>query len=176
MTETWRPIAGYEYYEVSDAGRVRSIKRTTRMGARGGSILKPLRDHYGYVTVILYQNGTRRRFKIHTLVLEAFVGPRPHRMDACHYPDPNKKNCALSNLRWDTRINNLRDKICHGTQTRGAHHPVARLNESQVRSIFLMRQDGVSARDIANRLSVSSSLIYLILNRKLWAHLSTEAA
>ena len=50
--EIWCPINGYEgLYEVSDKGRVRSIKFGKER------ILKPLRNTCGYLQVQLWNNG-----------------------------------------------------------------------------------------------------------------------
>lgn len=56
-----------------------------------------------------------RHASVHPLVLEAFVGPRPPGMEACH-ADGNKTNNALSNLRWDTKRANELDAIRLGTR------------------------------------------------------------
>jgi hypothetical protein len=68
-------------------------------------------DKGGYYRVCLDKNGKVRSFLVQRLVLETFVGPCPDGMEACHYPDSNKANNALSNLRWDTRLENVKDKI-----------------------------------------------------------------
>lgn len=57
------------------------------------------------------QSWTKRR--VHLLVLETFVGPRPHGMFGCHN-DGDKDNNRLENLRWDTASNNSYDTVRHG--------------------------------------------------------------
>ncbi len=62
--------------------------------------LKPiLRD--GYPTVNLSRSGTKAARRIHRLVLEAFVGPCPEGMVACHN-DGSRTNNDLANLRFDS--------------------------------------------------------------------------
>jgi hypothetical protein len=48
-------------------------------------------------------------------VLETFVGPRPPEYDCCHFPDPSHDNNRLDNLRWDTKSENAKDAVRHGT-------------------------------------------------------------
>jgi hypothetical protein len=129
MNETWLPVPGYEsLYEVSDHGRVRSMDRLQRRGPapgmcyRRGRILKPMRSTVGRLKVGLYSGGARRMFLIHRLVLEAFVGPCPDGMEACHYDDDPDNN-HLSNLRWDTRLANRADLVRNGIHwnTRKTH-------------------------------------------------------
>jgi len=116
-SETWKPVVGYEgSYEVSDQGRVRSLDRfvITRGGVRKrtkGKILRTSVMNMGYLQVSL---GRAKKVTVHRLVLEAFVGPAPEGSEACHYPDPDRSNSALSNLRWRTRSDNIRDCIGHG--------------------------------------------------------------
>lgn len=118
MSETWKPIPGWEgAYEVSDQGRVRSLPRAVRhyrggASRRGGRILRPgvVRD---YERVVLQRDGRTKNVAVHRLVLTAFIGPCPPGMEACH-GDGNRRNNRLSNLRWDTKAANCRDRTTHG--------------------------------------------------------------
>src|SRR5262245_50618733 len=56
--------------------------------------------------------------KVHRLVLLAFVGPCPGGMECCHANDDRQDN-RLSNLRWDTRGNNISDAIRNGRNCQG---------------------------------------------------------
>ncbi len=108
----WRSISGFEgRYEVSNLGDVRSLASVNG----GGRVLKPYTAVDGYHLVDLFgSTGARRRAaRVHCLVLEAFVGPRPDGMYGCHN-DGNPQNNLLSNLRWDTPRNNSLDKVIHG--------------------------------------------------------------
>lgn len=127
--EQWRPVAGHEgLYEVSDRGRVRSIDRTIicRNGTtsrRPGKMLKPQITPHGYRRITFgYRRGQQY---VQSLVLTAFVGPRPAGLEACHN-DGDPSNNMLSNLRWDTRISNMLDQVRHGThgQARKTHCPL----------------------------------------------------
>lgn len=122
--EKWLPVPGYPDYEVSDQGRVRSLdrevssphwKRTKTVKGRllkqskvGGS--KPGGRYYGCV---LYRDRRRRPVMVHSLVLEAFVGPRPEGMNGCHRDD-NPENNRLDNLYWGTQQQNVQDAIGSG--------------------------------------------------------------
>jgi len=123
--ETWLPIAGYPDYEVSDQGRVRSLDRYVKFANGSGRtalglILKPWKHMGDYQAVGL--RPTKKRFLIHALVLEAFVGPRPEGMVCCHI-DGNPANNHVSNLRWGSYSENNHDLVRHGThfQARKTH-------------------------------------------------------
>jgi hypothetical protein len=120
MTEQWRSVVGYEdIYEVSDRGRVRTIARMTERLGRPYPIKARLRaittcKARGYQTVPLTDaEGHPRRRYVHRLVLEAFTGPCPQGMEACHN-DGDPGNNAIGNLRWDTHASNIADVIAHG--------------------------------------------------------------
>lgn len=106
--ELWRVHPVYTDYEISDAGRVRRC--TAKGGTRVGRMKSQRPNDGGYLTVMLGKKCVR----VHVLVLEAFVGPRPAKHDACHY-DGTRTNNALSNLRWATRSENMSDARRHGT-------------------------------------------------------------
>lgn len=120
--ETWRSVVGYEgLYEVSDLGRVRSLDRVVdRPKTAGGPqrlrgrILRTTQRADGRLYVTLSKGGKVRPSRVSVLVLTAFVGPRPMDLVGCHN-DGNPANNSLSNLRWDTQSENMRDKGRHGT-------------------------------------------------------------
>ena len=117
--EQWRPIPGYEgLYEVSDLGRVRSLGRTTRdRKVVPPRVMKGSPDMGGYLSVKLYGGeqgrGGRKLRKVHHLVLEAFVEPKPQGK-MCRHLDGDPQNNSLENLRWGTCAENAQDKIRHG--------------------------------------------------------------
>ncbi|WP_043598921.1 NUMOD4 motif-containing HNH endonuclease [Nocardia otitidiscaviarum] len=129
--EQWRPIAGCEgLYSVSDRGRVRSERRIV-MRSNGvpqrinERILRQQTEEKGHKAVHIRVDGVRVVLKVHQLVLEAFVGPRPPGMVACHYDD-DKENNQVSNLRWATYSDNMSDQIRNGThyQLNKTHCPL----------------------------------------------------
>lgn len=118
-TERWLPVVGWEgLYEVSDHGRVRSlpwtkIRSNGAMFTLRGRVLKASPSSSGYPRVTLHKNGRMTYKHVHTLVMASFVGPQPENTDVCH-SDGNPTNNRLSNLRFDTRVGNMRDAITQG--------------------------------------------------------------
>jgi hypothetical protein len=110
MQEIWHSIAGFPDYEVSDLGRVRSVKKN-----RNALVLKPQKHTGGYRIVTFWSNGTPTIHFVHKLVLAAFIGPRPEGMQACHGNGVEADN-RLVNLRWDTPKANQADRAAHGTR------------------------------------------------------------
>lgn len=117
--EIWKPVVGYEgLYEVSDRGNVRRIPAiiSTVRGPRpvGGRDIRATPNRDGYPKVCLSQNGQRRTFYVHNLVLSAFVRPRANGEVACHN-DGDPGNNQVGNLRWDKQSENVLDEVRHGT-------------------------------------------------------------
>lgn len=109
--ESWLPVVGYEgIYEVSDHGSVRSLDRRTAAGRFQRGRAMSLVKRAGRVDVRLTRDGVGRTRFVHHLVLEAFVGPRPAGMQACHF-NGNGHDNRLSNLRWDTQSGNQLDAV-----------------------------------------------------------------
>lgn len=119
--EQWRPAFGFgDSYEVSSHGRVRSVDRyvTSRNGVKQfyrGRLLNPYTSTGNYPRVALRRStGGQQWVRVHTLVLEAFVRPRPEGAVACHN-DGDPSNNRVENLRWDTYSENNHDLVRHGT-------------------------------------------------------------
>ena len=117
--EAWKAIPGYEgLYEVSDLGRVRSLDRMIKLHHGGeyrrkGRIRKLVANNDGYLNVALSKEGEQRLYKVHRLVLEAFVGQPKEEQEACHNNGDRSDN-RLSNLRWGTKKENMADIKKHG--------------------------------------------------------------
>ncbi len=130
-----------------------------------GRVLKPKTNKVsGYLSVQLnapHGNSTRT---VHTLVAEAFIGPRPAGLEVCH-EDGVPANCDKDNLRYDTPKNNRADSIRHGTIARGGALPHAKLNDAAVLAI---RIDGRLLRDIASEYGVSVSTVSRVRNGVDW--------
>lgn len=158
--EQWLSVVGFEgVYEVSDYGNIRSVK-TKKIKAY------TLNKKENRPFMNLHKGGRQKIMKPHTLVLTAFVGPRPAGLECCHN-DGNPWNNHISNLRWDTPQNNQRDRAKHGTSNRGEQCAAAKLTEQKV---FAIRLDSRLQREIAAEYGVRENTISRIKSGKRWAH------
>lgn len=167
--EVWLPVVGYEEcYEVSDGGNVRSIRNNH--GNRRQRPLKPELTQDGYYRVTLSDIDSKERRHVSHLVLEAFVGPRPEGMVACHGDDDGTNN-KLANLRWGTPRSNYDDKIRNGGG-RGSKHGAAQIDEVTARAIKAEAANrSILARDIASKYGVSVNIVRNIRNGNSWGWL-----
>lgn len=174
--EEWRPIPGFDGYEVSDLGRVRSVDReVVQISPWGGLIrrrikgvlLKPGRHPDGHLIVNLSNRIAGTKF-VHKLVLLTFIGPRPRGLQARHF-DGNPANNRLDNLRYGTPKDNSEDAFRHGTRIRGERQGRARLTEKDVRDIRASNLMGVT---LAKMYGVSPTQICNVRNGKAWSWLN----
>lgn len=163
IRERWRKVPGHPGYEVSDQGRVRSLDRevwSRRSGGRlyrrfyRGKMLSPRLNTDGYRVVTM--GNLWRDARVPCLVLLAFRGPPPRGMEACHR-DGVKSDDRLSNLKYDTHRNNLRDRAEHGTDPKGERHWMSKLTERDVRAIrrSLLRQSSLAKKYGVSRSNIS---------------------
>lgn len=124
----------------------------------------------GYKTIALVDvSGSRKSYKVHRLVLEAFVGSCPEGMQGCH-GDGNRQNNSLDNLRWDTAKSNCNDRNLHGSTVRGEACGNSKLTSEHVVDIRRRLADGEDVMSIAVMYSVTREAIYAIRASKTWRH------
>lgn len=167
----FRLAVGFPNYAVGDDGSVWS-RYVKGVGSRTNGPWKQLRLGLSgrYPTISLTRCSGRVTTQVHRLVLEAFVGPRPEGMQACHFPDQNTANVRLNNLRWDTPSANNRDKEKHGTHQIGEKNGRAKLTASQVLVIRERYNTGESPSVVGREFGVTETLVRLIGQRKCWKH------
>lgn len=175
FNEVWKEIDGFDGYEVSDAGNVRCWNSQNGRGLKLTTprSLKPSRfSGRPYFRVTLFRGGERTVRRLHHLVLEAFVGPCPEGMEACHGPLGGLNN-TLRNLRWDTKLANMQDQITSGTRIRGSTCPLSKIDEEKAREIkaALSKDSGYgSIKRIAALTGVSYRTVTEIKYENSWRH------
>ena len=113
--EQWKPIQEFNgEYDVSNLGRVRSMKRYYGVVGR---IMPQTIQRKGYYAVTFWMNNKAYCRKVHRLVIEAFT-PNPDSLPCINHIDGNKLNNHVSNLEWCTYQANMQ----HAVRT-GLTHP-----------------------------------------------------
>ena len=123
----------------------------------------------GYLRVNLLGGRRPKSVTVHTLVLLAFVGPRPLKMDGCHN-DGNPANNRLIKLRWDTRKNNHADKNTHGTMARGQKINTCKLTEEQVIEMRIERFNGANLAFLSEKYGITTTAVSWICLGYNWKH------
>ena len=178
--ELWLPVVGWEgYYEVSNLGRVRTVAGNFMQSRKGyddyqrtrfEKILSATSDKCGYQMVSLSRFGNGTTTRVHTLVLEAFVGPKSEGME-CRHLDGDPANNRLENLAWGTPSENQSDKIQHGTTNRGAKAAGSILCERDVLAIRRRAASGENRKALADEFGVAERTVSAVVTRQTWAWL-----
>jgi hypothetical protein len=179
MEVEYRDIAGFPGYRVGSDGSVWSRRTHT---ATSGRSVSALRDEWknlkpwptgkaGYLAVYLMRDAKRVPRKVYRLVLEAFVGPAPENCCACHNDGDTSNNC-LTNLRWDSVVNNSADKRSHGTLLQGEAVKSSKITADIAREIKRLIQAGERNCDIARRLGVTDKIVRRIRRCQTWKHVA----
>lgn len=160
--EEWKVIPEFPNYEVSNLGRVKSLQYKNNE-----RIMKQSSLPRGYLAFHLANNGIRKYYLAHRLVLHVF-DPRENEGEliARHLNDNTSDN-RLSNLTWGTHKDNMEDLAKSGKR-KGVLNFQSRLTEQQVIDIFNNKK---SCRKIAKEYKISRTVVSNIKNKKAWEHL-----
>ncbi len=164
--ETWRDVIGFEgIYQVSDCGRVRNSS---------GKILRLYlgRQSVDYPRIELSANGVARKYSVHRLVLEAFIGPSPTRAVGNH-KNGDKRDNRLANLEYMTSSENSihAARVLKTHKQKGSKHGLHKLVESEVLQIIARTETGEPLSTIAADFSVCLGTVSMIATGKTWRHL-----
>jgi len=100
--EVWKKVVGFEGYEISNLGRVKSLKQKKER------ILKSTKDTTGYLIVGLSNNNVAKTKRVHQLVAIAFLGHKPCGLKlVVDHIDNNPLNNRLDNLQITTQSKNI---------------------------------------------------------------------
>lgn len=169
----WLPVPGFDGYDVSDCGHVRSWRHKTGRRKKPWTLSRTVFNN-GYEYVHLYGGDVAMKIPVHRLVLLAFVGEPPAGAISRHL-DGDRLNNSAANLRWGTPQENQDDRIEHGTTCRGSRNPNALLTEIEVMCIFHDRRPHEA---IGEAFGVTAATVESIKGKRswgwLWRHLDAE--
>ncbi len=171
--EQWKPVSitkGGVRYEASNHGRIRSVGFECPCGRKHrGRILKQrVVCAKGLFKGHLYVTIDRPR-GVHTLVADAFLGPRPRGLVVCHNNGDSFDN-RPENLRYDSQKENIRDTIRHGSARIGAKNHGSRLSAGEVDRVKDLLASGCMPAVIAKWLGIGRKRIVDIKLGHAWKH------
>lgn len=169
----WRDIKGYDgIYRISDTGIVESLYRKeisrnkfgSMVRGRGGIELKSfINTQTGYLQVELNKDNKAKKFSIHRLVYEYFVGDLISGM-IIHHVDENKRNNTPENLKQITHKehNNIHKHACWATGLKLSENHKDNIKNSLIEKYkhrseetYRLYEDGKSNKEISKILCIS---------------------
>jgi hypothetical protein len=141
ISEIWKDIPGYEgFYQASDLGRIKSlaIENGKNSLAKQTRILKNVLNEHGYCYVTLAKDKIHKKYKVHRLVLCAFVNQSS--LD-CNHKNGIKSDNRLVNLEYCTRSENEKHAYRIGLKSNKEElHSQAKLTNNQVKRLRFIYQ------------------------------------
>lgn len=126
MKVAWKDVEGFENYQVSNQGEIRSKGWEQTIKGNGGTVytrnkqpktLKQYDNGRGYKFVCLYKNnGKQKQLLVHRIVAKHFCEGFKEGLHVNH-KDGNKENNKSSNLEWVTRSENMLHAVENGLLT-----------------------------------------------------------
>jgi len=149
-------------YWISNLGRIKGIRV---------DFLKPVKQENGYYAVTI----NRKASKIHTLVVETFIGKVPKGMCVNHI-DGDKSNNKLANLEIVTPAENCQHAVRLGLTKpqKGEDNALSKLTEKQILEIFECIKQGESNTEIARKFNIYSGHVSSLRHGHRWKHLRQE--
>lgn len=178
IQEEWRPVPGFDGYEASSAGRVRSLDRVVEQVNRwgtisrnrlAGKILKATAREDGRLVVAL---GRGNLDFVHRIVLTTFARPRRDG-EECRHLDGNPQNNRIENLAWGTRNENMADRKRLGEEkpARGERSGRATLTEQDVHYIRAQVGMGRSYASIGRDIGATRNAVRSVAIGRTWGWL-----
>lgn len=97
--------------------------------------------------------------------------------EAAHSCGKGHEACvAPTHISWKTPVENMADKLIHGTDHRGVRHPLSKLTDEDVLKIRELYSQGLTQQEIANQFGITRSVVGNIHHGRTWAHLSQSPA
>jgi len=171
MKEIFKDIEGYEsYYQISNLGRVKSLKRTKK--SKSGviytvkerilkqSLKVTVCGNYKYPIVNLSKNGKAKHHSVHRLIACAFI-PNPENKPHVNHIDSNTQNNSIENLEWCTHKENM----WHGARSTNDHNMTIE-RAKEIRNYY--KNGLVSIKQIAAKENMTYRSVYLLVNKETW--------
>ena len=166
LDEIWKPVIGYEgLYEVSNLGRVKSVKR------QGNNIERIIKTWSGkYLTVVLSKNGKSKTHKLHRLIAIAFI-PNSNGYKIVNHKNANKHDNRVDNLEWcNYSMNNKHAYMMGLIDQSGENNGNSKITAREAKFIRYIKAicPEISNGDISRFYGISRSEVGNVVNNLNW--------
>lgn len=133
--EDWKDIPDLAPYQASRTGEIRRVweHKTTP--------LKQVTLEKGYKRIVLSIGGAQKTFHVAVLVAKTFI-PNPENKPQIDHIDNDPSNNRVENLRWATRMDQLKNRRPYSTTGEKHIHHRRSKNNGEERFAVAIREDG----------------------------------
>ena len=171
--EIWKQIEGFNGYEVSNLGNIRSSISCYRK-SKEFLILKPGKITSGYLHVMLRKEGISISKLVHRLVAENFINNISNKPFINHLNGIKSDN-RLINLEWTTQSENQKHAYRNGLDKPkiGSLNGMTKLTIDQVINIknLLKEKNKLKIKEIAEKTKSTVSDVKNIKYNRTWKHI-----
>lgn len=155
----WKTITNYPNYLISDKGEIFN-QRTKQM-------MKQYKDKDGYLVLNLSHKGSKKQYKVHRLVAQAYL-PNPSNLNTVNHINHNKEDNTVSNLEWLSNLDNATEGANSYIRHKGEKATAAKLSMEQAREIREKASIGISRKELATMYKVTTATIGNVINNKVY--------
>lgn len=167
IIENWKPVIGYEFlYEVSDLGKIRTVPKK---GFNKQIIRKTRKDiRTGYLVIQLRKNNVSKTIRIHSIVIETFLGIKTTRKLVCNHINGIKTDNRLINLETISQKENVRHAIKLGLTKIPIkdERPNSKIKEKDFDLLKKYFDEGKTSKEISKIFNVNPTTISRIRKGK----------
>ena len=152
----FKDIKGYEgIYQVNEYGVVKSLARKKGTVLAKEKILKTDLSSAGYLRVTLSKENVTKRYLLHRLVYETFIGEIPPKM-TIHHIDEDKTNNHINNLLVCTsRQNNHFSRVVKGYKL-------------FKKDVDFIRSNNLTAKQVVEKYGISHRHALRVIKNERW--------
>lgn len=168
MNEIWKDIKGYDGYQISNTGKVKSLakQRITSIAVKWyrEKLLYIGIGTHGYKCINIRMGGLQSPLLIHRLIAMAFI-PNPENKPQVNHINGVKTDNRIENLEWCTCIENARHAVRTGLFCINQDH--LKTIQDKGKKIVLNLLTGIfydSAKEACSVTNYSLSTFYSWLN------------
>jgi hypothetical protein len=165
-------------YLVAPDGRIFSTQRygphcpasTPYKGRLTRELKRSISRNKKYIEVGLVKDGKEYRMRVHRLVAECYLPPKPFKEAVVRHLDGNSLNNWHWNLAWGSRQDDANDRMLLGTTPKGSRNGSAKLREEDVIEMRRRYWHGDGTSKLSDEFGISQRHARDVIFGRNWKH------